>query len=241
MNRSKITGFLAKLAAGSLVSLAASQTFAAVEVLNFAGLNGDLEEAPLEYYNGGAGSLGSTGGTNFGISFGADSLACSGQPGGACNTAQIPGGTGANALFFLTGPGDVMNVAGGFTTGFSFFYSAVNQPGVVQVYSGLNSTGTLLATLNLSVTASNASTDPNCFGAGFCPYVAAGVTFAGTAMSVNFTGTANQIGFADITLGSADAGGGTPAVPEPANLGLLLAGIGVLGAFARRRSAGRQA
>ncbi len=214
-------------------SMAAAPAFAAVEVLNFAGLNGAAEEGPANFYNGGTGSLGSSGGTNYGISFGNDTITCNGQPGGTCNTAQIPGGPGANIVFFLTGSGDIMNVAGGFTTGFSFYYSAVNNPGSVNVWSGLNGTGTLLATLNLSLT-TNGAGDPDCFGANFCPFSTAGVTFAGTAESVDFTGTQNQIAFADITLGSPDAGGTSPA-PEPENAALMIAGLGLLGVAARRR------
>ncbi|MEP6505154.1 MAG: PEP-CTERM sorting domain-containing protein [Betaproteobacteria bacterium] len=222
------------VAAAALTCFAAASSQAAVNVLNFAGLDGDGQEQVLEYYNGGAGGLGSTGGTNYGVSFGADALACSGQPGGSCNTALIPGGAGANALFFLTGPGDLMNVAAGFTTGFSFFYSAAFDPGIVTVWSGLNGTGTLLATLDLAVTGDGSGT-AGCESTNFCPYTAAGVTFAGTAMSVNFSGTANQIGFADITLGSADAGGVTD-VPEPSGVMLMLAGVGALGAVSRRRA-----
>jgi hypothetical protein len=200
-----------------------SSAMANTVVLNFAGLNGNAEEKPLDYYNGGTGSLGSGPGTNYGISFAADALSCSGQPGGACNTAQIPGGAVANALFFLTGPGDIMNVAAGFTTGFSFYYAAAFNPGSVSIWSGLNGTGTLLQTLALPVTGDGSGTT-GCFGTNFCPYTPIGVAFAGTAESVNFTGTANQIAFADITLGSSTAGGTVP-VPEPVILALLASGL----------------
>jgi hypothetical protein len=49
--------------------------------LNFAGLNGDAQEQPLNFYNGGLGGLGSGPGPNLGITFGADALSCSVQPG----------------------------------------------------------------------------------------------------------------------------------------------------------------
>lgn len=215
------------LAATALVSAPA---VAGVIVLNFVGLNGDAQERPLDYYNGGAGSLGSTGGPNYGISFGSDALSCSGQPGGTCNTGAIPGGPGANALFFLSGPGSIMNVAAGFTTGFSFFYSAINQSGFVNVYDGIGGTGNLLASLNLPVTPSTPGAN-GCSGGQFCPYVAAGVAFAGMARSVNFSGTADQIGFAAITLGRETPG----EVPEPATV--LLVGVALLGAAAARRRA----
>jgi len=41
-----------------------------------------------------------------------------------------------------------MDVAAGFTTGFSFYYSSADA-GSVDVYSGLDGTGTLLASVPL--------------------------------------------------------------------------------------------
>lgn len=224
----------------ALATLCAVNANASDIVLNFAGLNGDAREEPLNYYDGGMGSLGSGPGTNYGITFGADAITCTGQPGGSCNTAQIPGGPGANTLFFLTGSGDIMNRAAGFTKGFSFYYSAAFVSGVVDVYSGLNGTGTLLAALNLPVTTNGAGT-AGCSGTNFCPYVATGITFSGTAESVNFSGTQNQIGFADITLGSATAGGAPPTSapeidPSSAGAGIALLLGGVMVVRGRRRS-----
>ena len=130
-------------------------------------------------------------------------------------------------LFFLTGPGDVMNVPAGFSTGFSFFYSAVVYPGTVDVWSGPDATGTLLASLDLPVTPSGGA---GCTYGAYCPWFPIGVSFAGTAQSVNFTGTANYIGFDNITLGSS-----TPGVPEPASLMLLGSGLVGLATKLRRR------
>jgi hypothetical protein len=221
-----------------LALMAASIASAGTIVLNFAGLNGNAEEPVENYYNGGTGGDGSGPGTNYGISFGSDALACSGQPGGNCNSAMIPGGTGANLLFFLSGPGDIMNKASGFTTGFSFYYASPFYVGTVDVYSGLDGTGTLLASISLPETTNGTGTS-GCYSTNFCPYVPIGVTFSGTAESVNFTGTANEIAFADITLGSATAGGGAP---EPGAWALLGAGLLALGLASgiRRRRAGPQ-
>jgi hypothetical protein len=220
------------------LAVAASMTVAAVAPayadtisLNFAGLDGNDEELVNDYYNGGTGSLGSSGGPNYGISFD-NALACSAQPGGTCNSAGLP--TGGNLLFFLSGSASTMNVAAGFDTGFSFFYSAVNNPAFVNVYSGLGGTGDLLATINLTTTPNGAS-DPACFGANFCPYSPIGVTFAGTAHSVDFGGSANQVAFADITLGAATPSG---AVPEPASWALMLGGFGMIGGAMRSRRKG---
>ena len=92
-------------------------------------------------------------------------------------------------LFFLSGSATEMNVAAGFTTGFSFNYVSYSAAGSVSVFSGLNGTGTLLASISLSPNAGNC---PG-YSAGFCPFSPVGVAFAGTAMSIEFGGVANQI------------------------------------------------
>ena len=144
---------------------------------------------------------------------------------------MIPGGPGAQTAFFLSGPGDLMDRAAGFTTGFSFYYSAPVYSGAVDVYSGLDGTGTLLASLTLPTTENGASV-PGCYGTAYCPWVADGITFSGTAESVNFTGTANYIGFAEITLGSATPGG----VPEPSTWAMMALGFAGLGFAGWRKS-----
>jgi hypothetical protein len=230
--------FFRRAALGSATVAALSGAMSAnasVFVLNFAGLNGNLEEAVMSYYNGGAGSLGSTGGPslNYGISFGADALVASGQPGGIANTAQIPGGSGSNALFFQTGTGDVMNVAAGFSTGFSFYYSAPTAMGTLQIWTGLNGTGTQIVPDNMALAdipldkTTDGSTSLACLNQQYCPYAAFGVTFGGVAKSVIFTGSANNVAFAEVTIGSATPGGSS--VPAPATLALV--GLGLLGAY----------
>lgn len=212
------------LAAASVIAMmfAAAPASASTIVLTFEGIP---NLAPIgNYYAGG-------GGPNYGITFGADALGIiSGAAGGSGNFSGSP--TMPTVAFFLSGPGDVMNVPAGFTTGFSFYYSAVNNPGTVTVYDGLNGTGSVLATLNLPVTPSGGA--PECTYGAFCPWVPFGVTFGGTAMSVNFSGVADQIGFDNITLGSNVPG--NPGVPEPFTLGLFGAGLAGLGALRRRRA-----
>jgi hypothetical protein len=113
-----------------------------------------------------------------------------------------------------------MNVPAGFTTGFSFYYSAINDPGSVQVYSGQNLTGTELANLALPVTPEITPAPTN---GTYDNWAAIGVTFSGTAESVNFSGTADEIAFDDVTINSA-----TPGIPEPGSLSLILCGLPVL-------------
>jgi hypothetical protein len=186
-------------------------------VLTFEGV-GDLQLI-ADFYNGGAGG-------NLGISFGADSLAIvSLSDGGSGNIGNLP--SGITAAIFTTGAGDLMNVPAGFAAGLSLFYSATTVPGTVTVWSGLDGTGTLLASLNLPSNGS-CSTPPN-----FCNWNQVSVAFAGVAESVNFTGAANQIAFDDITLGSAAVPGVPTAAPEPATMVLL--SIGSLGLLGMRR------
>jgi hypothetical protein len=187
--------------------------------LTFEGL-GDLE--PIDnFYNGGLGGFGSGPGPNYGITFTSDSLAIiSGCCGGTGNFSGAP--TMPTIAFFLNGAGDTMNVSAGFDTGFSFYYSAIGLPGSVSVYDAANGSGNLLASLTLPVTPSGGA--PECTYGQYCPWLPVGVTFSGTAYSVVFSGSANYIGFDNVTLGS---GIPTPGTPEPGTL--VMFGSGALG------------
>jgi len=186
--------------------------------LTFEGLQN--EEPILNFYNGGTGGYGSGPGPNYGISFSADSLAL--NSGNYANNPSQPG-----IAFFLTGAGDIMNIANGFDTGFSFYYSAAVYSGTVTVYDGPNGTGNVLAQLNLPVTPTLPPGSP-----AYNNWQPIGVTFSGIAKSVNFSGVANYIGFDNITLGSETP---TAPVPEP---GTWIAGVfmaGMMGCVMFRR------
>ena len=198
---------------------------AAVIVLDFEGLQNF--EAVQEFYNGGTGGNGSGPGANFGASFSPDALAIIDQDAGG--TGNFGGEPSPDTILFFLSNTAVLNFAAGFDTGFSFFYSAVINPGSINVYDGLNKTGILLASLPLPITPSDGG-DPN---GEFSPFIPIGVAFAGTAKSIDFGGTADQIGFDNITFGAATPVG---SVPEPSALFLLGAGLVFLVWIARKRA-----
>lgn len=191
-------------------------------VLDFEGLANN--EAVANYYNGGLGGSGSGPGANYGISFSSNALAIiDADAGGTGNFANEP--SPDTVMYFLTGSA-IMNVSAGFSTGFSFWYANDNtQVGSVDVYDGVNGTGTLLASLVLPL-AGTGPGDPN--GGTFGAWKAVGVAFAGVARSVDFGGSVNQIAFDNITLGSETPGN---PVPEPGSLLLLAAGLAGFGLF----------
>lgn len=196
------------------------------------------EEPILNFYNGGYAGNGTAScgftvcgpGPNYGVTFESNALVLSSEDvGGGGNFTNEP--SSPNILFFLAGTGDVMNVASGITTGFSFDYSgnSAEGNGVVDIYSGLDGTGTLLASFVV-----NTSLTPLCgSGPSYCVWEPDGVSFSGTAESVVFGGSANFIGWDNITLGSS-----SPGTPEPATLLLLGSGLACIAAKLRlsRRS-----
>lgn len=202
------TKFSFLTAAVAAVGMSAS---AAVVSLDFEGV-GDLNPVG-NFYNG------------LGVTFSPNALGLvDADAGGSGNFGHEP--TPNTVLFFLTGPAATLDYAPGFTTGFSFYYSAVNNPGFITVWDGPGGTGNILATLNLPTTPSDGG-DPS---GTFSPFFPVGVAFSGTAYSIDFGGTVNQIGFDNITFGS-ERPVGTPDLGAP----VALLGLGLLGLRAYRK------
>jgi PEP-CTERM motif len=165
--------------------------------LPFQGLH--LGEEILGYYNGGFGSLGNGPGPSLGITFNAAAVATDGY-----YTCQNLGDTCAAVV-----GGATMDMLGGFDTALSFY--SMTTGATVQLYSGLDGTGSLLA--DVIVPPSTIPWDPF------------GFTFNGVAHSVVFSG---PLEVATLTMG------GGFVVPEPSTF-LLLATAAASTAWRIRR------
>jgi hypothetical protein len=172
----------------------------------------------LEHYNGGVDSLGQPG-ANLGVSFTAGAVALS-------NDALGPYYLNAPSpltVMYADNANAVMNVSAGFVDRLKFSYSSsVNALDAVGIYSGLNGTGTLLATASLFGNA-----QIGCTGAAYCRFDLTSVRFAGVARSVTFAGNAPEVLYDNITIS---------AVPEPGTW-LLMSGGALLLGMAKRRKA----
>ncbi|MEH2378666.1 MAG: PEP-CTERM sorting domain-containing protein [Nostoc sp.] len=198
----------------ALSTLGVSKAEAAVIVLDFEGV-GDIQPVG-NFYN--------TAPQDFDITFSSNALGLvDSDAGGRGNFGGEP--SPDTILYFLDGSGVTLNARNGFDTGLSFFYSAVNKPGFVNIYSGLGARGNLLASINLPLTTFNGAPDPT---GEFSPFVPIGISFSGIAKSVYFGGTKNEIAFDNITLGSVIPGG-SKSVPEPGSILGVLA-VGAFGA-----------
>jgi hypothetical protein len=201
------------------------------EVLTFSGL-GDNQPVG-NFYNG----SGLTSTPNYGVTFSSNFYGLTSFYNGGAG-AFSPTPTTTPAIFMggvTTGTTvmGVMNVTAGFSGGLNFYFTAGFAPGQsesVQIWSGANGTGTILATINLSNNNSSCNGYPT-----YCLWSSAGASFTGTAKSVTFSGPANELGIADITVGS-----NSTAIPEPSSAYLLGAGVAALSLTQVRRLFGLQ-
>jgi hypothetical protein len=131
-------------------------------------------------------------------------------------------------MYFADSNAAIMNVAAGFTTGFSFFYTSPYYDGFCNVYDGPDGTGNILATINLTGLGSGGTP-----GAAYDRWANIGASFSGTARSVAFGGVQNYIAFDNVTFGSATAV--IPLPPAGMAGAATLLGLGGLSAFRRRR------
>ncbi|MFY9727554.1 MAG: hypothetical protein WB579_06070 [Bryobacteraceae bacterium] len=201
---------------------------ASLIVLNFEGLQND--EGVLSYYDGGYGSLGSGPGPSYGVTFTSNGTAFI-----STNEDFAGNPSGDTAFTFVSDSNPaIMDVPAGFDTGFSFYYSAAYDTGEIDVYSGLDGTGTELASITPPVTENGyESGNPACPDSKdvFCPFFPLGVSFSGTAESVVFTNTEGLVALDDITLGSDEP----DDIPEPPAFSLAGLGLASLLVISRRR------
>ncbi len=195
-------------------------------VLNFEGLAG-IGEFLLDFYNGGVASGGSSG-TNYGISFNSN---VGGINMAVENVLNVP--SPDYFMFYQDGPG-VINIASGFTTGFSFSYTS-SAPGTVNIYDGLNGTGTLLASLPIGVNFQNGGCPPNTY----CHWDVASIPFSGTARSIVLDGNETECAFDNLTFGVVLP----PSSPVPtlSQWGLIIFGLSLVafgGIFIMKRGVG---
>jgi hypothetical protein len=188
------------------------------------------------FYNGGTDSVGNPG-PDLGVEFNTSALALVDFDAGGSGRFSNAPPPGETVMFFLPPPpGEpvppdpfpVLNYAAGFDTGFSFYYSSA-ESAQVEVFSGLDATGSSLGTILLSANWQ----DGGCYTGDefnqYCNWDVGSIGFGGTAQSVRFTGTYNLVGFDNVTFGS------VVPVPLPAAIWLLVSGL-IGFASLRRRS-----
>lgn len=189
--------------------------------MDFDGLNPGT--AVKNYYNGGCSGGGTNkvcGGPDYGVVW----------QGARVQDLAVNQPSGPNFMhpsdIDLLSTSATMNIAGGFDTGLSFYYSTLTA-GDVRVFSGLDGSGSLLASLNLGFS-------DQCGNVPCWDFI--DLSFPGTARSVIFRGILHLIGFDNLTLGAAP----TASVPEPAALGMFGLGVLLIGVFAGMRRRARQ-
>lgn len=201
------------MSASALALCVASPAFAANVLIDFEAVTSFASVA--EFYNGGSDSAGASG-PALGVSFGGDALAfANDELGPYFSHAPSPLGVMAPV-----GAEATMNVATGFTGTVSVWYAATGFVAQgVNVWSGLDGSGKLLASFNLVDNASN-----GCSDSPFCHFDQLSASFHGVAKSITFGNGAGVAAFDNIAIS---------AVPEPT--AALLMSLGLAGLMLVRR------
>jgi PEP-CTERM motif len=190
------------------------------------------------YYNGGTASDGASG-TNFGVSFTNSQTAAAATMFGLSNNdglgslpngnyyANAPSMLGVAYPYTFGGGAIFMNVLAGVDNSLSFFYSSPDAAiGAVKAYSGLNGTGSLLGSFDITANAGTTNIDG----------VDYGVYDTWNSVTFNFAGTAQSFDFSAAGAAAFDNIATVTAVPEPESYALFLAGLSMMGFVARRKN-----
>ncbi len=204
-----------KLAAATALALplfAAAPAFATVITLDFETV-GSFASIDT-YYAGGTDSDGNVG-PALGVTFGLDVLGLQNDAAGPYfSNAPSPLG-----VMTVVGAASTMNVEGGFRS-MSFFYSSADAVAdAVEIWSGPDGTGALLASLSLSANAQASG----CSDSPFCNFDRLSAALGTRAYSVTFANASNVAAFDDVALD----------LPEPTTA--LLVALGLAGAALGRR------
>ncbi|MDP2006960.1 MAG: PEP-CTERM sorting domain-containing protein [Rubrivivax sp.] len=157
-----------------------------------------------------------------GIAFTADAVGLDNNDGAGPYFSHAPSGQVGMTVF---GSDATMNVARGFEGAFGFFYSSsLAIADAVQVWSGLDGTGTLLASFGLAANAQAGG----CSDTSYCNFSSVSTVLTGVGRSVTFGNTAFEAVFDDVSLN---------VVPEPSTALLLPLALAGLLATRRRASA----
>lgn len=203
------------LGAAAAALFAATPAFAADTLIDFEGVTSFA--SINTFYNGGTDSAGASG-PAVGVSFGGDAL-------GLRNDLLGPYFTNAPSPIGVMAPvgaDSALNYAYGFTSVSFHYASSADVTGGVQVWSGLNGTGSLLGSFDLSNNATS-----GCSDSAFCHFDLLGSAFASTAHSLTFGNAAYVAAFDNVAL--------TP-VPEPSTYALMAVGVAGLLLSRRRRA-----
>jgi hypothetical protein len=232
-----------RILSAACVALVAVAPAGAVTVVGFEGVNATYPSTGsaqiLGFYNGGTSSDG-TSGANFGMTFSANAVAvCLNSMTTTCSNASTGGFTPTSrkgALGLASSGVAVLDLASAYNGAIGFRY-AVAPTGIafIKAYDGAGGTGTLLANLPLF------GVVPGCpaYAATLCPFSPGGLGLLSNVRSLVFGGMVGGVVWDDLTFGAGNDPLPPPAlpVPEPVSWMTMLAGLMLIGAVLRRRTA----